>query len=221
MKQSAPRRIALVISLLIPLLLLTSCATASKQYAADKKDGVFFTVPQGWHEITQNSINGVEAKSQAAGAADRLSLVHWQVGYSLDKNFKAEKVLSLKTPEKPVVYVRVRSMNSDEINAISYNSLRDLVVPLTSWASGNDASAPELSISDDSEIVQKGGRGVHTQFTFKTIDGVKQTIDQSALMSNDRSTLYIMIVRCSSSCFDSHRKILNTIIKSFTVRGQK
>lgn len=207
-------------SLVAPLLLLSSCGTSSKLYAADKKDGVYFTVPQGWHEITQNSINAVESKSQAAGAADRLALVQWQIGYSAEKSFTPEKVLSLKAPQKPVVYVRVRSMNSDEMNAVSYNTLRDLVVPLTTWASGSDASAPPLSINADSEIVQKGGRGVHTQYTFTGSDGVEQTIDQSALMANDRSTLYIMIVRCSKSCFESSRKVLEKIVTSFTVRGK-
>jgi hypothetical protein len=221
MKRSVPNKSALIIGLAAPLLLLASCGTPSKLYSVDKADGVYFTAPQGWHEISQDSINAVEAKSQAAGAADRLALVHWQIGYSLDKNFKAEEILSLKAPEKPVVYVRVRSMSSDEMNAVSYNTLRDLVVPLTSWASGSDSSAPPLSISDDSEIVQKGGRGVHTQFTFKATDGIEQTIDQSALMSNDRSTLYIMIVRCSKSCFDSNRKVLEKIVTSFTVRGKK
>jgi hypothetical protein len=221
MKGSAPKKSAVIIGLLAPLLLLASCGTPSKLYAADKSDGVYFTVPQGWHEISQDSINAVESKSQAAGAADRLALVHWQIGYSVEKKFLAEKVLSLKAPEKPVVYVRVRSMSSDEMNAVSYNTLRDLVVPLTTWASGTDTSAPELSINDDSEIVQKGGRGIHTQFTFKASDGIEQTIDQSALMANDRSTLYIMIVRCSRTCFDSQRKVLEKIATSFTVRGKK
>jgi len=221
MKRSAAKKSAVLIGLLAPLLLLASCGTPSKLYAADKADGVYFTVPHDWHEISQDSINAVESKSQAAGAADRLALVHWQIGYSVEKNFKAENVLSLKAPEKPVVYVRVRSMSSDEMNAVSYNTLRDLVVPLTTWASGSDASAPPLSISDDSEIVQKGGRGVHTQYTFKGSGGIEQTIDQSALMANDRSTLYIMIVRCSKSCFDSNRKVLEKIVTSFTVRGKK
>jgi hypothetical protein len=202
-------------------LILSACGKPSQQYATDKADGVYFTVPLGWKKIPTLAINSVEAKSTLAGAADRLAAVHWQVAYTLDKSLTAEQVLNLKTPEKPVVYVRVRSLLPDEINAVSYNTLRNLVVPLTTWASGSDPTAPALTINNDVEIVEKGGRGIYTQFTFKSSDGKDQTIDQAALMSNDHSTMYIMIARCSATCFTEHKKDFAKILKSFTVRGPK
>lgn len=203
------------------LLALTGCAAPSQQYATDKSDGVYFTVPVGWEKISNTEINSVEAKSTAVGAADRLAAVHWQVAYSSDKTFKAEQVLSLKTPEKPVVYVRVRSLLPEEINSVSFNTLRNLVVPISSWAAGTDSSAPALNINDDVEVVQKGGRGIHIQFSFKSSDGKDQTIDQTALMSNDHATIYLLIARCSSSCFNQNKVVINKIVHSFTVRGPK
>ena len=200
-------------------LTLTACGTVSQQYATDKGDGVYFTVPNHWVKVSQLAINAEEAKSTSSGAADRLAAVHWQEAYSADPAFKSSQVLSLKTPEKPMVYVRVRSLMPEEINSISYNTLRDLVVPITSWSSGTSASAPALSISDDSEIVERGGRGIHTQYTFTSSDGKAQTIDQSALMSDDHSMIYIMIVRCSEACFNKNRQIVEKIVSSFTVRG--
>jgi len=185
----------------------------------DKADGVYFTVPEGWREIPQKAIDAVEAKSTAAGAADRLAEVHWQIAYTKDSQLAPEQVLSLRAPEQPVIYVRVRSFNSSEMNSVSFNTLRDLVVPLTTWASGTDSTAPTLTIKDDTEIVQRGGRGIRTQFSFTTSNGKSQTIDQSALVSDDRSTVYIMIARCSSSCFSAHEKEISQIVKSFTVRG--
>jgi hypothetical protein len=207
--------------LLLSVLVLTSCGSTTQLYATDKADGVFFSVPKNWMQIPKSSIDAVESKSTSAGAADRLAEVHWQIAYTLDKSLKATQVLSLAAPTKPVVYVRVRSLNSDEMNAVSYNTLRDLVVPLTSWASGTDSSAPQFSIQSDSEIVQRAGRGVRTRFTFTTSNGVNQTIDQSSLISDDRSTLYILIARCTSTCFTAHEKEISQIIKSFTVRGQR
>ena len=218
---SKSRQYLIVIEVIALAIILSACGKPSQQYATDKADGVYFTVPLGWTKISTLAINSVEAKSTSAGAADRLAAVHWQVAYTLDKALKAEQVLSLNTPEQPVVYVRVRSLLPDEINSVSYNSLRNLVVPITTWASGNDPTAPALSIADDAEIVEKGGRGVQTQFTFKASDGKVQTIDQAALMSNDHSTMYIMIARCSSTCFTKHSKEIAKIMKSFTVRGPK
>jgi hypothetical protein len=215
------RRSVIAVELIALAIILAACGKPSQQYATDKPDGVYFTVPLGWTQIPTLAINSVEAKSTSAGAADRLAAVHWQVAYTLDKSLKADQVLSLKTPPKPVVYVRVRSLLPDEINAVSYNTLRNLVVPITSWASGNDPTAPALSIADDAEVVEKGGRGIQTQYTFKASDGLDQTIIQAALMSNDHSTMYIMIVRCSSTCFTAHSKEIAKIVKSFTVRGPK
>jgi len=215
------RRSVIAIELIALAILLAACGKPSQQYATDKADGVYFTVPLGWTKIPTLAINSVEAKSTSAGAADRLAAVHWQVAYTLDKSLKAEQVLSLKTPAKPVVYVRVRSLLPDEINAVSYNTLRNLVVPITTWASGSDPTAPTLSIADDAEVVEKGGRGIQTQYTFRAADGLDQTIVQAALMSNDHSTMYIMIARCSSTCFTAHSKEIAKIVKSFTVRGPK
>jgi len=77
-----------------------------------------------------------------------------------------------------------------------------------------------FSILSDQEIVEKGARGVRTVYTI-TIDDVKQTISQTALMSNDRTTMYIFVVRCETSCFKKNTKTINEIVNSFTVRGAR
>ncbi len=205
-------------------MVLSGCAQPSQKYAADKRDGVYFTVPRDWKLIPQSAISAREALSTATGAADRLAAVKWQEAYSPSTSITAKDVLSLATTKVPVVYVRVRSLLAEEINAVSYNSLRDIIVPLTTWASGTDATAPIFTVADDSEDVQKIARGVHTQFTFTNTVGktsTQQTIDQTALVSNDRSTIYVLIVRCSNTCFEKNRKVLTKISQSFTVRGTK
>jgi len=50
-------------------------------------------------------------------------------------------------------------------------------------------------------------------------DGVNETINQTALYSNDQSKIYIFIVRCSTECYNKNAKTIDQIIKSFTVRG--
>ncbi|MEI6649683.1 MAG: hypothetical protein WCO08_08615 [Actinomycetes bacterium] len=209
---------------LVAILALAGCAQPSQKYAADKKDGVYFTVPISWKLIPQKAISAREALSTATGAADRLAAVKWQEAYSPSAAITAKDVLSLATKNQPIVYVRVRSLLSDEINAVSYNSLRDIIVPLTTWAAGTDATAPAFTIGDDSEDVQKIARGVHTEFTFTTNVGkvsTSQTIDQTSLVANDRSTLYVLVVRCSASCFEKNRTVLTKISHSFTVRGTR
>lgn len=205
---------------LIAVVLLAGCAKPSKIYAADKKEGVYFAVPQGWTKVSQKALTARESTSTATGAAERAASVLWQEAYSQNPKITATDVLSLKTPQDPLVYVRVRSLLGPEINSISYNSLRDLVVPLTGWVNGT-TKAPSFDISNDEERVEKGARGIHSVFNFVQADGSDQTIDQISLLSNDHSIIYALLIRCSTKCYEKNRSTLEKIAASFTVRGKK
>jgi hypothetical protein len=201
------------------LSLLTGCSS-TQMYAKDKKDGVYFTLPNGWTKISNASLNQREAKSTASGAADRLSLVSWQEAYSLKGEASASDVFSLKSPKSPIVYVRVRDLSMDEVQSVSYNSLRDIIVPLTTWIQkGNTTN--NFVLQNDQEAVQKAARGVHSIYSFVGSDGVDQTINQAAYFSNDHSKLYVLLVRASTKDFISSEKILNKIANSFTIRGSR
>ncbi len=201
--------------------LLTSCGTPSQKYAADKKEGVYFTVPYTWHLISSTSIGERERQSTATGAADRAASVLWQEAFTPSSHYGAEEVLNLAAPTSPLVYVRVRSLLPDEVGVVSYNSLRNIIVPITTWASGTDSTAPLLDVLDDREVVQKIARGVRTTYSFTEKGKSAQTINQTALVSDDRSTIYVLIVRCTTACYNKNLTILNKIADSFTVRGTR
>jgi hypothetical protein len=189
-------------------------------YAKNKKEGVYFTIPNGWKKIPNSSLNAREAKSTASGAADRLSLVTWQEAYSLKGDATAADVFSLKSPKSPLVYVRVRNLSMEEVQSVSYNSLRDIIVPLTSWIEkGNTTN--NFVLQNDQEAVQKAARGVHAIYSFAGNDGVDQTINQSAYFSEDHSKLYVLLVRASTKDFMGAEVILNKIANSFTIRGNR
>lgn len=198
---------------------LTGCTT-SMIYAKDKKDGVYFTMPNGWAKISQTQLSAREAQSKTAGAADRLALVTWQEAYSLKGDLKPEDIFSLKAPKSPMVYVRVRELNIDEVQSVSYNSLRDIIVPLTDWINKSTADH-QFNLKDDFEVVQKNSRGVRSIYSFAGSDGLEQTVDQTAFVSNDRSKIYVLLVRATASEFKSLNKVLTKIADSFTIRGAK
>ncbi len=207
-----------VLSIISASLLLSSCAQPSKSYMTDKADGVFLSTPREWHRISSASLAKEESKSNADGAAERAAAVLWQEAASSSSQYRAADVLSLKTPSEPIVYARVRTLLPDEVNSISYNSLRDLILPVTSWANGT-IKTPVFDISVDEESVHKGGRGVHTVFNFTQTNGTSQTVDQTAILSTDHSTIYVLIIRCSTSCYNKEHTTLEKIAQSFTVRG--
>jgi hypothetical protein len=211
-----------VIALLgIALVLgLTGCGESSKFYPASKSEGVFFSVPTNWKALSTASLNKYEKESTEPEGAARQALVKWQIAYTTNKKLKAAEVFNLTAPSKPLAFARVRDLESSEINSVSYNTLRDVIVPVTQIIEGDDPSAPDFQILVDQEVVQKGARGVQTVYSF-SIDGKEQTINQTSLMSNDRTTMYIFVVRCTTECYNKNKKKIEEIVSSFTVEGAR
>ena len=200
-------------------LALTGC-TSTQMYAKNKNEGVYFTIPNGWKMISQKDLAKRESQSSATGAADRLSLVTWQEAYSKNGEANPEDVFSLRTPKSPLVYVRVRNLSMEEVQSVSYNSLRDIIVPLTDWIEkGNEAQS--FVLENDFEEVKKGARGVHEIFSFTGTDGINQTINQIALVSDDRTKLYVLLIRASTKDFRSNSLVLKKIADSFTIQAPK
>jgi hypothetical protein len=203
---------------MILTFLLAGCGESSKLYPASKADGVYFSVPKNWNGLSSEALNKYEKKSNGDKSDSRQSLVKWQVAYSPTAKIKISEVFSLKPPKSPLVFARIRDLTTPEINDFSYNSLRNVIVPVTDLAAGNNAGAPDFKVLLDEEVVQKGGRGVHTVFSF-SLDGIAQTFNQTVLTSNDRATLLIFVARCESSCYAKNQKQIEEIVKSYTVRG--
>jgi hypothetical protein len=199
---------------------LTGCGESSKLYPASKAEGVFFSVPKMWHGVSNASLNKYEKVASKNQADSRQTLVKWQVAYSADPKIKVAQVFSLKPVESPLVFVRVRDMTGSEINSFSYNSLRDVIVPVTQLTQGADLGVPDFKLLLDKEIVKKGARGIQTIYSF-SISGTEQTLNQTVLMSNDRSTLYIFMARCASTCYKKNKKVMEEIVNSYTVQGAK
>ena len=199
---------------------LTGCGESSKLYPASKSEGVFFSVPTNWKALSTASLNKYEKESTEPEGAARQALVKWQIAYTTNKKLKVSEVFNLTAPSKPLAFARVRDLESSEINSVSYNTLRDVIVPVTQIIEGDDPSAPDFQILVDQEVVQKGARGVQTVYSF-SIDGKEQTINQTSLMSNDRTKLYIFVVRCATECYNKNKKKIEEIVSSFTVEGAR
>lgn len=199
---------------------LSGCAQPSQKYAKDVKEGIYFAVPNSYLEIAEKDLATTERKNSATGATERADSVIWQIAYAPNPKFTAADVLNIKTPDKPIVYMRARNLLSHEINSISYNSMRDVIVPITSWIDGTK-TAPDFDITIDEEMVQKGARGIHTVFWFQGSDGQEQTVNQTSLLSTDHTKIYILIIRCSTKCYSKNSKELTKIASSLHIRGPK
>ena len=212
----ARRRLALVLA---TLLLLSACAP-SKQYAGSKSDGAFFAVPNGWTRIENRDLNKEEAKSGNQDDLDRLSMVTYQEGFTSAPKITPREVFMLTATDHPVVFARIRDLFPEERNAISFNSLRNIILPVTSYLDGSRQNDRNFLLIDDQEVIEKGGKGVNLVFSFD-YDGINETVNQSALYSNDQNKIYLLIIRCSTKCYKKNNKEIDEIVKSFTVKGAR
>jgi hypothetical protein len=201
----------------LALLLLGACAP-SKQYEGSKSDGVFYAVPNGWHRVDSKILAKEESKNASQDALDRLSMVTYQMGFTKAKSISPRDVFMLKPTDQPVLYVRLRDLFPEERNAISLNTLRNIILPVTDLLDGTINNDRNFQLYDDQEVIEKGGRGVNLLYSFD-YEGINETVNQVALYSNDQSKIYLFIIRCSTVCYKKNVDEIDKIVKSFTVRG--
>ena len=203
----------------LALVMLSAC-TPSKQYEGSKSEGVFFAIPNGWTKIDGNELAKEESKSANQNDIDRLAMVGYQAGFSKLKKLTARDVFMLQPTAEPVLYVRIRDLFPEERNAISLNTLRNIILPVTEYVDGSRSNDRNFQLIDDQEVVEKGGRGVLLEYSFD-YNGTNETVKQAALYSNDQNKIYLFILRCSTVCFNKNVATIDEIVKSITVKGVK
>jgi hypothetical protein len=121
------------------------------------------------------------------------------------------------------VYARVAQLTTDEQNAVSLDMLRNAFLPVT--ADARQAATATLPLTgfelvhDEVLTPSSGLHGVRVVYDYELGNGVLHTFDQTALVNNDGSKLYLLIIRCSTNCYRQRSGELDTIAKSFTVRS--
>ncbi|MEN9680018.1 MAG: hypothetical protein RLZ57_1147, partial [Actinomycetota bacterium] len=96
----------------------------------------------------------------------------------------------------------------------------NVVVPVTKWLEASDKNNYNINLLDDYDRIEVGARGIRTIFTYD-YKGKASYIDQTVLLTPDRSKLYMFIVRCSVVCQKKYNEEMTKIGDSFTVRGSK
>jgi hypothetical protein len=197
---------------------LTSCARPDFQYAAQKPGdvpagSVFFKVPQGWNEFPASQI----AAAQSSWSTDRaakllLDVTAWQSAYDASIQPSLGNVLGTGAADQPTLFASLRRLYTDEVAGANLESLRDMVVPISTLGTG-------VRVRTDEEVSQGGARGVHVVFSYAPVEGApEQTIDQTAYLSEGNDAVYLLLVRCSTVCYDNHRDEISTVTSSYTIQ---
>jgi hypothetical protein len=188
----------------------------------DRKDGAYVAIPKGWHKISQSSLNKFEATDTSSSRAVILSQLDFQEAYSLAPGISPKAVFTDAAPNTPIAYLRVRELSADESDAANYDSMRNIFHSIVSVSDGTATIVPGVILYSDGQNVQKGGRGVSTTFAYEAPDAPTEVVySQSIILSEERSRIYMFIVKAKSKDYDKYKSEIQKIMKSFTVTGRK
>ncbi len=212
----APRRLYCAAALVLAGLLTAGCSLAPQYtYVSDHADSAYFKVPPSWHEVNESSLESAEGPTSQEGS------YLWSEAYDASPQPSVEHVFSATA--KPVAYASVISLSSAERNDISFNSMRDLLLPVTSearQAASNDHESLSgfASLSDQVITNSNNDRGIREIFDYD-LGVTPETFDLTVMTNAATTKLYFLLVQCSATCFTANYPEISQVVNSFTVGG--
>jgi hypothetical protein len=182
-------------------------------------------VPHDWQQTGTDSLDdmlsGTNPDSARKAARQR---TWWSVAYDADATPDARHLLINGVTAEPIVYARVSPLTETQQNAVSLDLLRNIILPVTAdarEAAGANSDLTDFELLHDEVLAPASGlHGVRVVFDYVLGSGVMHTFDETALVNNDNSKLYLLMIRCSTACYQARFSELDTIATSFTVRSQ-
>jgi hypothetical protein len=200
---------------------LAGCAAPQFTYVANSSSGAntstFFKVPYGWHKISDSAL------SSALKTATGGSGAGWTAAYEAGVKPTANDFLAFGTTQ-PFVFAEVGQLNSTASNELSYDTLRDFFLPVTSTARTNAATqgfplTGFKQIRDQTLSLSQGVHGVRETFQYTFTGNVTDTFDEVALTNADQTVVYLLVLHCTTSCYSNDQTEINDVMSSFTIRS--
>lgn len=212
----AARRTSWLLALPLALLVVAGCAAPQFTYVADSSAKTYFKVPNYWHKIDDTSL---ASQLKSSGFSTGGSV--WDEGYDAAGAPSASHVLSASV-NKPFVLALVAPLSKAASSAMSYNLLRDFILPVTSTSRQSAAQKGfplrQFRLISDSVIAPgKDVHGIREVYSYTYPDGSIDTFDQVALTNADSTMVYMLLVHCLSTCYSKNTQSIDTVMKSFTV----
>jgi hypothetical protein len=197
---------------------LSGCAAPQFTYVANSGANTYFKVPYGWHKISDSSLSSeLQTVTGSSGGG-------WKVAYEAGHKPTAGDFLSFGTVQ-PFVFAEVGQLSSTASNALSYDTLRDFFLPVTSTARQNAAASGFpltgfKQIRDQMLTLGQGVHGVRETFDYAYTSGITDTFDEVALTNADQTVVYLLVLHCTTGCYSNDQTQINDVMSSFTIRSQ-
>jgi hypothetical protein len=207
--------LAVLLAGILTMVGLSGCGTPAYSYVADDAAGTYYKVPVQWHPLSRQQ---VDALLQAEGAP---TAGLWTTAFDAAPGPSGSHYTDGNLAQ-PFAFAQVFTLNSTASNELSYDMLRDLLLPVT--ASTRSAEAQQgFPLTDfkqllDQTITGKAGvHGVRETFQYTYPGGTVNTFDEDMLTNADQTEVYLLQVHCTAACYTQNQNAINTVMTSFTV----
>ena len=210
------RRSPWLLALPLAALIVAGCAAPQFTYVADSSAKTYFKVPNYWHKIDDTSLSS-QLRRQGFTTGGSV----WDEGFDAAGAPSAAHVLSASV-NRPFALALVAPLSQSASSAMSYNLLRDFILPVTSTSRQSAAQRgfplKQFRLISDSVIAPgKDVHGIREVYSYTYPDGSTDTFDQVALTNSDSTMVYMLLVHCLSTCYSKNTDSIDTVMKSFTV----
>jgi hypothetical protein len=194
---------------------LSGCGAPAYTYVADSAAGTYYKVPVQWHPVSQKQIDALFTAEGGSSAGI------WSTAFDAGSGPNANHVLAGDLSQ-PFAFAEVLALNSTASNELSYNMLRDFMLPVTSSTRSTDAQQG-FPLTDFKQLVdqtitgKQGVHGVRETFQYTFPGGAANTFDEDVLTNADQTEVYLLMVHCTSTCYTQNQNAINTVMTSFTV----
>jgi hypothetical protein len=192
---------------------LSACGAPAYNYVADGSAGTFYKVPTQWHQLSQKNLDAALTAEGLSG--DGIWTSAFDAASTPSGNDFFAPNLS-----RPFVFAEVGTLSSAGSNEVSYNMLRDFMLPVSSGGRSAETDYPLTdfkSLRDQTITAAKGVHGVRETFQYTFPTGQSDTFDEDSLTNADQTVVYFLLVHCTNSCYEQNQNAIDTVMNSFTI----
>jgi hypothetical protein len=192
---------------------LSACGAPAYTYVADGSAGTYYKVPTQWHQLSQKNLDAALTAEGLSG--DGI----WSTAFDAASRPSGGDFLGPDLA-KPFVWAEVGTLSATASAEVSYNMLRDFMLPVSSSGRQEDTDFPLTgfkSLRDQTITAPQGVHGVRETFQYTFPTGEVDTFDEDSLTNADQTVVYYLLVHCTNACYEQNQNAINTVMTSFTI----
>ena len=201
--------------LLVPALavtaatLLAACSLerSGYQFVRSPSTGTYLKVPSDWKVFDQKALEAQEPPDEGRDDGIRFVSV-------LDGDRRPSLSHDLGN-DAPLGIVRVRDLGPEERDVISFATARQDFFPELNQLVGSKTAR----VHSTEEVVRAGAHGQRIVFSVADQDtGEMLTVDQTSLVDRRTSRLYLLVVACTTECYERNEDDIDAVATSLTIK---